>query len=281
MGILLLALTMILSACGGDEPSSRADLHGAYDSKLEELRVEEEWADCDSALWAGLARAAGADWIDVSRWVASNGRPTRLPDADCDLADSASTTSNDMITGIMLGLNVSGDSRALQQMWDYGYSHNWIMGFPEYYLSRVLLRPNGITLLARSLHSLNDETDYGVRHLPVVYGPVAEDYEVHLQIISLDLQQRLGDPSLVRSISQLAMCSVPSRDAYREAVCGRRARAAELLLGDYKYPSYVRGHENYRLVHWLLAARVALSAEGRSNAHLAATGAQGVQGGSD
>ena len=51
--------------------------------------------DCDGALWAGEARAAGLQ-VDIAAALQPDGRPTRLPNADCGKDRSAATTSTDM-----------------------------------------------------------------------------------------------------------------------------------------------------------------------------------------
>lgn len=237
-----------------------------YAQKLLELRDSEydmlgPWHDCDSALWAGIARAGGADWIDMGQFVTGDGRPTRIPNADCEPPRSRATTSNDMMTGIILGLLVSGDADSLNSMWDYGAAHTWVMGYPEYVASRTVLRPNGITLLARAIHSL-DGKDFSVRNLPVIYGPVEEDFEEHLRLVSLQLQNDIGGYKGVQDLSHAVICAVPTRDAFQEAVCGNYNDATDLLLGDYKYPSYVRGQDNYYLAHWLNSARIILDSQG-------------------
>lgn len=151
---LLVVVSLLVSSCGRSKLSSeqRAQLQAAYDERLNELRTASlghtaGWPsdeDCDASLWAGIARLAGAEWVDISAAVQPNGRPTRLPYADCGPGDmgynagSATTISNDMITGIIAGLYASNDSASAKLLWEYGYTHSWIMGEPNWYASRVL-----------------------------------------------------------------------------------------------------------------------------------------------
>lgn len=221
--------------------------------------------DCDGALWAGIALAAGADWVNVSSAVGPDGRPTRRPHSDCGPRElgynsgSSTTISNDMITGILLGLNHTRDSSTAKRLWDYGYSHSWIMGEPNWYASRVLLRPNGITMLARVLYKVsNGQYDYAARWSAVVYGPVVEDYEGHLLLLGRYLQSKVGGPQYGMEAAEQLMGYYKKSDALAQAVAGNYSSAAKLLLGNYQSPSYVRGHDSYHLVHWLLAARIAL-----------------------
>ena len=273
----LLFMAFSFTRCGRAgkpvEPSLRDKLAGQYASKLEELRSLSEdhiagWPsdyDCDSSLWAGVARAAGADWVDVSAGVQPDGRTTRKPLTDCGpteagyAGDSATTTSNDMITGLLLGLMTSKDVTTVHRIYTYGEANNWIMGLPKYYVSRVLLRPNGITLMARILYSLSEgKRDYTIRLAPMVYGPTDGDYESHLALLSRYMEQELGGPQYGAEWTEAYLASNFPRDALAQAVAGRYNRAAELLVGDYQSPSYVRGSSSYHLVHWLLAARIVL-----------------------
>lgn len=87
---LLLLFTVLATACGqGGALSSeqRIQLQAGYDLRLGELRTASlshvaGWPsdeDCDGSLWAGVARLAGADWVDISAAVQPDGRPTRRP----------------------------------------------------------------------------------------------------------------------------------------------------------------------------------------------------------
>ena len=264
-------LLFISVACGKPQkgsPSLRDKLAGQYANKLEELRdLSREhiagWPsdhDCDSSLWAGVARAAGAEWVEVDAGVRPDGRTTRRPLRDCVIPDeSATSTSNDMITGLLLGLLASKDETTVHKMYRYGEDHNWIMGYPETYISRVLLRPNGITLMARILHHLSGGgRDYIIRHAPMVYGPTDGDYESHLALLSRYMEQELGGPQYGAEATEQYLAVAFPTDALAQAVAGKYMMGALLLTSDYKSPSYVRGHPSYHLVHWLFAARIIL-----------------------
>lgn len=268
--LVTLLFSFLFLGCGDALPLvSRELLQDKYDKNLqilEELTRDNlgGWPadhDCDAALWAGVARAAGAHWVNVSAALAANGRPMRRPYSDCSTPDeSRTTTSNDMITGIILGLVEAQDVTALHALWDYGYERGWIMGYPEWFLSRVFLRPNGVSLLARALYKLTDgRTDYKMRLSPVIYGPTDADYATHLILLSRLIQKKVGGPSYGFDIAEQLVAKRHPSDALAQALSGNSNVAAGLLLNDYNHPSYVRGHENYKLVHWLLAARITLN----------------------
>lgn len=268
------SFTLIFASVGcgraGDpvQPSLRDKLAGQYAEKLEQLRQLSEdhiagWPsdyDCDSSLWAGVARTAGADWVEVDAGVRPDGRTTRRPLRDCVVPDeSATSTSNDMITGLLLGLLASRDADTVHRIYTYGEDHNWIMGYPEYYVSRVILRPNGITLMARILYKLSDgKRDYAVRHVPLIYGPTDGDYESHLALLSRYMEQELGGPQHGNEATEQYLAVTFPTDALAQAVAGKYLMGTLLLTSDYISPSYVRGHHSYHLVHWLLAAKIIL-----------------------
>ena len=266
---LFLLLTLLLG-CGLEplSPLLYDHLRTEYDNKLSELREVTAahaagWPsdeDCDGALWAGVARAAGATWVDMSAALQKNGRPTRRPYRDCATPDeSKTTTSNDMMTGIILGLLYSNDTSSLHRLWQYGSVRGWVMGTPEWYVSRVLLRPNGISLLARSLYRTSGgRIDYPVRLSPILYGPSDSDYGTHLTLLSRLAQRKAGGPQYGTEIAEQLLAKTYLKDALAQAMADNRTAAALLLLNNYESPSYVRGHPSYHLVHWLLAARILL-----------------------
>lgn len=267
---LFTVLSFILS-CGKDhvDGTLRLTLQGEYDRKLTELKEKTRnhvagWPsddDCDAALWAGVASAAGAEWVDVSAALQPDGRPTRKPFKDCIVpSESASTTSNDMITGIILGLLVNKDAKSILSLYRYGERNNWIMGEPITMIARVLLRPNGIILMARSLYKLSDGgIDYLIRLSPTVYGPVQSDYEGHLILLSRYISKLAGGPQYGTEVAETLISLRDEKDALAQAMAKNYFKASSLLLNDYKSPSYVRGHDNYHLVHWLLAASIVLN----------------------
>lgn len=251
----------MLIGCGRpDKPlQSPSALQQQYDARSATMSTDWTSTDCDSALWAGLA-VRGGNQVAVESFLAADGadsgRPMRLPGRDC--VESSSTTSNDMVGGIILGLHAAGNLDALNRLWDYGEQHNWYMGTGP--VTRVYLRPNGRSLLALAIYHLGG-ADHIQRFSPIIYGPVSADYEKHLQYTSLLTQ---NDTGASPNLGELVVCKNYDRaDALASAVCGDKQHAADLLLSDYQCPTYVRGatpadDELYCNIHKLLAAKVAL-----------------------
>ena len=69
---------------------------------------------------------------------------------------------------------------------------------------------------------------------------------------------KLGGPQYGMEPAEQLLAFYNKDDALAQAVAGKYSSAAKLLLSNYKSPTYVRGHESYHLVHWLLAARITL-----------------------
>ena len=247
--------TGFAGACGKPQPVSpslRDKLAQQYSEKLEELRVMSDehiakWPsdnECDGALWAGIAKAAGASWVDLGSALRPDGRPTRKPLRDCVLPDeSDTTTSNDMMTGILLGFMASKDVENIHRMYTYGEGHNWIMGQPETAIHKVILRPNGVILMARLLYKLSEgKRDYIIRLSPMVYGPTDGDFESHLALLSRYMEQEIGGPQYGAEVTEQYLASAFTSDALAQAVAGKYLQGALLLTSDYSPPTYVRGH---------------------------------------
>jgi hypothetical protein len=165
-----------------------------------------------------------------------------------------------MILGVISGLHAQGNLPALQAIFQYGKANSWVMGYPAYMVGRVILKPNNIALLARAIKQLGGP-EYPERLIPLIYAPLQDsDYPTHLQLVSVILAKDLGEANIVNEQIVQETCDYNTGDALAMAVCGRHNEAADLLLGEYEYPAYVRGSEAYNRVHWLLAAKVVLEA---------------------
>jgi hypothetical protein len=268
MKILILPLLFLIS-CGikpKTESTKLDKLEQAYSYKLDEFDIistsqTAKWPsdyDCDAALWAGLAARAGTA-TNIKAALDGSGRTTRKPNKDCIIpSESASTTSNDMILGIITGLYYKKDLASLEAIFHYGLVNNWVMGSPASMVARVVLKPNNIALLARAIYQLGGH-DHQERFIPLSYLPLKDsDYPTHLQFISIALARDTGAANYLAEQAVQETCKNNDQDALAAAICGDEAKAVDLLLGDYQYPAYVRGSENYKLVHWLLVAKLIL-----------------------
>lgn len=276
------ALLLALGACAKVHPaapsSDRSELvpvlRGLQTKWLGEVEAAEgadHWlpeSDCDGTLWAGEARAAGAD-IAVGLAEYASGEIHRRPQSagECYPSGSASTVSNDMLMGYVLGEWSESDKDALVRLEQYGEAHDWVMGEPKS-AQEVIWSPAGAALLARAASQLGaPQKDYRVVPDPCL--PVGADYEYHDQELGIYLDGRVdGSLSEVCYAALKRNRSTYPNDALMAAVWGRYSGdmgpALDLLAGRgaYQCPSYVRPLVVYCSVHKAFAAKVVLEAFG-------------------
>jgi len=227
--------------------------------------------DCDSALWAGVARAAGLEEVQVDLALTWEGRPTRLPCGDCGPGShgynngSAATTSTDMMLGTILGLFVSKDRISLERMRAYADEHRGIMGVPKELVARTWIKPGTRAFLSQAIHKLGGKKDNWAL-LGQLRAPNQEDYQLHLELLSYYLESLLLDGKLSKS-NRKALLQEADRnpqDALAQAMAGRNKNAVELLLNPaWKVPGYVRGPETAKEIHQLLIIQILLGAESK------------------
>jgi hypothetical protein len=265
MRLLIILLSIFLLGCGEKPKTVKnvAKIRAGYDSRQVPFDQIAGWPsdhDNDGSLWSGLAARAGMA-VDVSAAIQSNGRVTRRPFKDSLVpSESASSVSNDMILGVISGLLYQKKVKTLESVFNYGKVNSWVMGYPAYMVGRVVLKPNNIALLARSIGHLGGPK-YQEGLIPLIYVPLQDsDYPTHLQLVSFVVARDVGEANFFNELIVQETCSYNQNDALAMAVCGNYERAADLLLSDYQYPSYVRGSEAYKTVHWMLAAKLILEA---------------------
>jgi hypothetical protein len=274
-----------MSACGArpkrhDQPSPPPPavevLRATFAARVQ-VDWEDGWpskVDCDGTLWAGLACAAGVP-VAIQLAEYEPGQVHRRPAPSCwDGGDrgARATTSQDMLTGYMLCAWRRRDLAALQRLADYGERHDWVMGAPASATERVVLRRNLRGLLGRMILVLSGGKDRrGYRALAPIYLPVVEDYERHIQVLGIQMQgevdaetplAELRDTGIeehmyqrLKTMAEEAPADALFQGAYHEYSDGDMAAPTALLLDDATpTPTYVRGADTYKLVHWLHAA---------------------------
>ncbi len=271
---LLLIISMLSLACGAEHkpknaPASPAalELKARRSSWLLELKansgLKTGWPraqDCDQTLWAGEAKAGGAELdLDLAEYAAGEIHRRPLVLGECYPAESATTVSRDMLAGYMLGSFSGKDLGALQRLSAYGATHKWVMGVGD---QRVVMTPPGQGLLARAIAKLSGDKLPGA--FPAVCLPVGADYEKHLQTLSILMEGDISggiSPLCLWILKDNAKSSLGDAlfQAALGAYTGSQDKATSLLLDDsYQCPSYVRPAFSYCLVHKLYAATVAL-----------------------
>lgn len=288
----LLLTIFLLTSCGQKtvEPadaSKQEDLQKLFDEKSKvSWDSETGWpsaTDCDGTLWAGLAYAAGIDSVQLSRAEYSEGEIHRRPSPSCwDGEDRGSDTtiSRDMLNGYMWGMWRTNNINAIRRLARYGETHFWKMGKPLDD-GKTILTGNGIGLIGRMLKKARTD-DKIYRHIAPVFTKVYKDYERHQLALGILLEGEVDQPvepdmlprgyeypGRYQNISEGQkelldwLASEEPNDALFQAASatysGDYSKAIELLLDkNYQCPSYVRGGDNYCLVHWLFAAKLVL-----------------------
>jgi len=214
--------------------------------------------DCDGALWAGIARAAGIGEVDMSLSL-DGGRPMRRPGKDCGPAtgDSAGTTSTDMMLGTIIGLYAAADLADLEAMNAYADAHHGIMGYPVDNLSLSFIKPGTRALLSRAIHNLGGP-HAAWEDLAQVYTPPQHDYQLHLELLSMYQSKHSGAKlNFEEQQALLYEANHNPNDALAQAVSGNKHAAATLLLdSSWQVPCYVRGPETAATVHKLFVIKV-------------------------
>lgn len=296
---LLLVIVLFFSCSAKDvtekaQPSEKLGaLRIAYREKMSNVKFDKEtgWPsvkDCDALLWAGLARAAGAELrLELAEY--SSGELHRRPRPPCwengEDKGSKSTISRDMILGWLWAKWRDKDIAALARFQNRAEAKNWVVGqpYPER-AGEVLLTGNLIGLLGRTtcevfqncpiyrkiepIHS-KSSVDY-VQHLTVLFillnGEVWGKNTVEYGVVRSNFPPEISQTDIKESEKKILEWHYEQNknDALFSAAWhlyedGNFDEPIDLLLSSvYTYPTYVRGDDNYRDVHWLFVARLIL-----------------------
>ncbi len=315
-------LLLLLTGCGYVSGDRKETAEPSENPRVQELRDADELKrqelaplldadgyplgrnDCDLTLWVGEARYAGVpvnlDLVELAPGVIHR-RPSPCWTPALGDVGAASTVSNDMLAGYLLGRWQERNLGAFQRLAAQGEANRvylpipgWKLGepYPEM-ATRVVMRPNGIGLVGRSLYALSaGADDRSYRKWQPLYGP-GKDFERHVQAVGiltdglvmeflrlggLDATADQPQPAPTEMKLDLTMNELDALNHFVETepenffyqailfrYTGDPATAISLLLDDATpVPSYVRGaHQRaYELIHWLCAAQVVLERYG-------------------
>jgi hypothetical protein len=278
---IMIAIIFLSLGCTGNKEKKHSNDLGdlqffydlTYDGVLNELEPDTGWVsntDCDSLLFSGLACSLGMPVrIDMAEYAP--GEIHRRPYNSCYTREngdqgSKSTISRDMLTGYMACLIQTKDLDALKRLANYGEDHGWIMGEPSHMVSRVFLGANLTGLLGRSVFVLSEgQSDRVYRRTPTDYLPVYEDFERHVQVQGILLQERISGEitgQMFERLQEHAYADVnnPLFVAALGKFNGDQKYTINLLLSQTPCPSYARGEKPdlYCRINWLKAARIVL-----------------------
>lgn len=177
LSYILIALYFLLACCGrhGDTETQQP-----LDALAEQYNTYVQLAptgwgpwdsECDSLLFASLQNVAEGKQFRVEDARDSDGMWHRRPSwADCESGPNDSSISRDMLMGLLVYSLNTKHLDIVEELWDYGVSHNWKMGVenkPEE--TRVFFTPGDTQLLARIIQYLGGKTHDAV-YLPQIYG---------------------------------------------------------------------------------------------------------------
>jgi hypothetical protein len=258
-----------------DLKAKYAEIYADIEASLDPETGWPSNTECDGLLWASLAGALGFP-VNISLAEYSPGEMHRRPFKACwtesegDVG-SKSTISRDMLVGYMSYLWAKKDLAGFQRLADYGERNDWIMGKPSTLISRVLLTGNGIGFLGRAIYVLSSGSDDRYyRRVGYLFPVVQEDFERHLQVQSILLQDEIDDGYSLKINQEMLdrlkeNADVSPSDPLFAAALGRftadQTKALDLLLSEVQVcPSYARGErpDVYCKLNWLQAAKIVI-----------------------
>jgi len=166
-----------------------------------------------------------------------------------------------MQLGTILGLYATRDLAGLVSLQNYAAANNGVVGTPQdtaasYAL--VLMKPTTRALLADCIAWLGGTPSGEWQLTPIPHLPGLTDYQLHLDLLTLLLQNQTGHYSSEAVAAADADGTANPQDPLAQAMAGNLAGAAVLLVSQAALPSYVRGSPNYNLAYQLLVARLVL-----------------------
>jgi len=147
---------------------------------------------CDSLLFTGLLGSGigPTNTIDLpaarDNLGAWHRRPLAYP--ECYPDGAASTTSRDMLLGVMWYSYSNKRLDIAQDLWSYGMTHNWVMGQGD--VSRIYFTPGLQATLAELIYRLGGENHAVARNIPQIYSQNT-GYQAHLDLLHIGLRGEL------------------------------------------------------------------------------------------
>jgi hypothetical protein len=155
--MLRLFIILLLVSCSKKPEKKPQIVHPLVAQKAELYKsLQKGWAHqggCDSLGFSSLClMAGGCSDVNIFDAEGEPGRWYRNPGKRCyDDGNSKSDISKDMFIMLWPHLYLKGDKAALQRIWDYGKSNNWVMG--RGYISRTFLTPPLVLVLNEMITS--------------------------------------------------------------------------------------------------------------------------------
>lgn len=211
--------------------------------------------ECDSLLFSSLL-ATAIDGINITAAKDTDGkwyrRPLQYP--NCYPDGSASEISRDMLMGGLLFMWKSKNLELLEELFDYGKDHNWVMGEGD--VSRTYFTPGLQSTLTELIYRLGGNDEPGYRNIPQVWSK-NNDYMGHLDLLHLLLRgEALG--SLTEQ--QIELLQWHSQRSPRNALVqyllakyttGDYSKAISILMDAKLFPALRLPTNRDRSTEWL------------------------------
>lgn len=280
---MALFFLLVLVACGRNEPKDdelttqeKLELVGEKRQTYLELIPSVQDAngfimvdECDSTLFSGLVRVAGAT-VNLRAARAADGQWFRRPLSyePCYPKHSESTISRDMLLGVMWTAWKTKDLELAQNLFDYGVDNAWIMG--EGGLGETLFSPALQATLAELVFRLGGPDHPVYRAFPQSWPTGYYDYVLHLQMLHIELRGQLTG-SITDDMLEVVK-DAASREPdnalvallYGKYVSGNADRTADLLLNARWWPGNRLPTLSDRKSDWITQRRER-DAEGQPN----------------
>lgn len=192
---------ILLPACGKEEkkePSKidltaikeKADLYSILIQTQSDQSGFIHTDECDSILFSSLKGISVN--LDILEARDENGRWHRRPLTyePCYPDHSKSTISRDMLIGVMWYAFSNARLDIAEELFQYGEKNNWIMGEGD--VTRIYFTPNLQATLADLIYKLGGENHYVYRNLPRSWPEGLTGFELHLQILHIELFGQLN-----------------------------------------------------------------------------------------
>lgn len=191
--VITTAITTAILGCGPKPKQETYDIslieqlkqkHELYLQLLPQVQDKHGYVDtdhCDALLFTGLLGTVTEVAIEASRddsgaWYR---RPIERP---CYPDSSASTISRDMLIGLIWYSYKNNRLDLLEQLFEYGLEHNWIMGKGD--IARTYFTPSMQSLLARVIYKMGGTNHMLYRSIPIIISKV-NDYQAHLAMLQI------------------------------------------------------------------------------------------------
>jgi len=195
----LLILTFLLISCSTYKPSTSTEvleIEQTYVLLIQNIQDENGFIDythCDSLLHTGLLGVHKDINVNIEAAKDNNDQWFRRPldYTECyESNESRSTISRDMLLGLIWYSVANDRLDILEDLWDYGVNHGWVMGEDDTGGFHTIMNTKMIGLLARSIEYLGGSTGFWAK-TPLTFNSKCDGYVCHLVALQLGLKAKL------------------------------------------------------------------------------------------